>query len=136
MWACPTCKRSFKNTNQQHTCKLVSKEELFSKRPANLEALYKLVVKEVQQFGDYREEMVLPDVIFFKTKSSFLAVKVKKDHLEVEFFLDYKEDNPLFAKFLQTSARRFAYVVKIDGAEEIDKQLVEWMRYSYKLINP
>lgn len=134
MWTCPKCNRSFRNTNQNHSCILISKENLFVKRPAALKSLYDKIVSVVKDLGEYREETVLPDVIFFKTKATFLAVKVKKDHLEVEFFLDHHEDDPSIAKWLQTSKNRFAHVVKIDSEEEINRQLKEWMGHSYYLV--
>lgn len=134
MWTCPNCNRKFRNANQNHTCTLVSKDELFVKRPEFLKKLYNKIVDEVSRFGEYREETVLPDVIFFKTRSSFLAVKVKKDHLEVEFFLDHHEDDPSIAKWLQTSKHRFAHVVKADSEEDITTQLTEWIKRSYYLI--
>lgn len=134
MWACPKCKREFRNANQNHTCVLVSKEEFFAKRPKLLRSLYTVIVSYVKQLGEYREETVRPDVIFFKTKSTFLAVKVKKDYLEVEFFLDQHTDDPSIAKWLQTSKHRFAHVVKVDSEEDITTQLTEWIKQSYHLI--
>ena len=134
MWTCPKCRRSFRNANQNHSCTLISKEDLFAKRPAFLKELYKKIASSVKGLGEYREEAVLPDVIFFKAKSTFLAVKVKKDFLEVEFFLDYHEDDPSIAKWLQTSKHRFAHVVKVDREEDINRQLAEWIKHSYHLI--
>jgi len=134
MWTCPKCKRSFKRKDQQHTCDLISKEQLFAKRPADLKKLYDQIVKVVRKFGEYREETVKPDVIFFKTKSTFLAVKVKKDHLDIEFFLDHLEDQPPVSKFLQTSKHRVAHLVPIDDPEDINQQLIRWMKSSYELI--
>ena len=134
MWTCPNCKRSFKNANQIHTCHLIPKDDVFNKRPAQLKSLYKKIFSIVKQFGDFREETVLPDVIFFKTKSTFLAVKVKKDHLDVEFFLDHLEDAPPVSKYLQTSKHRVAHVVPIDNEKDIDNQLIGWMKHSYELI--
>ena len=134
MWTCPKCKRSFKRKDQQHTCNLISKEQLFAKRPADLKKLYDQIVKVVRKFGEHREETVKPDVIFFKTKSTFLAVKVKKDHLDIEFFLDHLEDQPPVSKFLQTSKHRVAHLVPIDDPEDINQQLIGWMKSSYELI--
>jgi len=113
---------------------LIDKEDLFKKRPQELKALYKKVFEIVKKFGAFREETVSPDVIFFKTKSTFLAVKVKKDHLEIEFFLDHIEDEPPVAKYLQTSKQRVAHVVKIDSPKNIDKPLINWMKTSYQLV--
>jgi hypothetical protein len=135
MWACPKCGRTFKRKDQQHTCTLISKESLFAKRPPELKTLYEKIVKQVEKFGNYREETVNPDVIFFKTKSTFLAVKVKKDHLDIEFFLDHLEDTPPVSKYLQTSKYRVAHVVPIDREEEINEQLISWIRNSYLLVS-
>jgi hypothetical protein len=134
MWTCPKCKRSFKNANQNHSCILVSKEDLFAKRPAFLKQLYKKIVAIVNPLGEYREETVMPDVIYFKTKSTFLAVKVRKDHLEVEFFLDHHENDPSIARWLQTSKHRFAHVVPVDSEEDITNQLTEWIEHSWHLV--
>ena len=134
MWTCPDCKRKFRNTNQNHSCILISKDDLFAKRPAILKTLYAKIAASVKNLGDYREETVLPGVIFFKTKSTFLAVKVKKDHLEIEFFSDHHEDDPSIAKWLQTSKNRFVHVVKIDSEEDITTQLTEWIKRSYHLV--
>ena len=134
MWTCPKCGRSFKHANQNHACKLIDKEDLFKKRPEILKALYSKIFEIVKTFGAFREETVLPDVSFFKTKSTFLGVKVKKNWLEVEFFLDHLEDVPPVAKFMQTSKHRFVHLVKVDNEKDIDAQLINWMRQSYLLI--
>lgn len=135
MWTCPKCQRTFRRKDQNHSCVLITKESLFEKRPPGLKKLFDQIEKIVKRFGDYREETVRPDVIFFKTKSTFLAVKVKKDHLEVEFFLDRLENVPPVSKYLQTSKNRVAHLVPIDDAKDIDRQLIAWMKRSYELIS-
>lgn len=135
MWTCPKCKRTFKRRDQNHSCVLISRDILFTRRPPELKSLYEKVVKIVKGFGDYKEETVLPDVIFFKTKSTFLAVKVKKDRLEIEFFLDHIENEPPISKYLQTSKHRVAHVVPVDSAGDINRQLSNWMKESYHLIS-
>jgi hypothetical protein len=113
---------------------LIDKERLFSKRPSQLKTVYKKIVSVVKKLGEFREETVPPDTIFFKTISSFLGVKVKSDHLEVEFFLDHLDDSPIVVKHLQTSANRVVHVVKVDGPDDIDEQLANWIRHCYQLI--
>jgi len=135
MWVCPKCNRRFKRKDQQHSCILITKESLFEKRPPELKKLFERLVKEVKKFSEYREETVRPDVIFFKTKSTFLGIKVKKDHLEVEFFLDHLENIPPVSKYLQTSKHRVVHLVPIDQPENINKQLIGWIKASYELIN-
>ncbi|HMU46361.1 MAG TPA: DUF5655 domain-containing protein [Chitinophagaceae bacterium] len=135
MWTCPKCNRLFKRKDQQHTCSLIAKESLFVKRPPELKKLFDKIEKIVKGFGDFREETVRPDVIFFKTQSTFLAVKVKKNHLDVEFFLDHLEDLPPVYKFLKTSKHRVAHLVAVDSVEDISPQLIKWMKTSYQLIS-
>jgi predicted transport protein len=135
MWTCPKCGRTFKRKDQQHTCTLISKESLFLKRPPELKRLYEKIAQQITKLGDYREETVNPDVIFFKTKSTFLAIKVKKDHLDIEFFLDHLENVPPVSKYLQTSKHRVAHVVPIDSEEEINDQLIVWIKSSYLLVS-
>jgi|SRR6516225_10773530 len=134
MWTCPVCKREFRNANQQHTHRLVRKEDVFEKRPQHLEKIFEKIVSIVKPLGDFRQETVASDVIYFKTSSTFLAVKVKADHLEVEFFLDHLESQPPVAKWLQTSAHRFVHVVAVDHPEDVDKRLTDWIKNSYQLI--
>ena len=134
MWTCPKCERSFKRRDQQHSCVLISKEDLFAKRPPELKKLYEVLVNELKSLGDYKEETLSPDVIYFKTKSTFFAVKVKKSFLEVEFFLDHHENSPVVSKFLQTSKHRFVHVVLVDRKEDLNKQLFGWIENSYQLV--
>ena len=134
MWICPSCGRHFKNANQFHSCKTVSKKSLFNRRPVYLKDLYHSIYRELEKFGDFREEAVPPDVLFFKTKSTFMAIKVKSKWLDIEFFLDQVEDIPPVKKYLQTSKNRVAHIVSIDDPQEINDQLIDWMRRSYELI--
>ena len=135
MWTCPNCNRTFRNTNQNHTCKLVDKETFFHNRPPHFRQLYEVIRKQVAEWGEFREEAVEPDVIFFKTKSTFLAVKVKKAWLDIQFFLDHLEDVPPVKKYLQTSKKRVAHLVSIDEEADINPQLLRWMKASYELIS-
>ncbi len=134
MWTCPECNRTFRNTNQVHTCRLVTKESLLAKRSQHINELYEALLHELKKFGEFREEAVPPDVLFLKTKSTFLMVKLKTKWIDVEFFLEKLEDVPPVKKYLQTSKRRVVHVVSIDSLEDIDDQLIDWMHRSYELI--
>lgn len=135
MWNCPKCKRSFRNTNQSHSCKPLLKEPITEKLPPGLEEIYKKINTTVKSFGKHRKEVLNNNTVFFKTKSTFLAVKIRKTFLEVEFYLDHKIDTPVVSKFLQTSKNRFAYVVPVDEPGDINHQLLHWLKFSYDLIS-
>lgn len=134
MWTCPKCNRIFRNTNQQHTCQLVTVETIFANRPPFLQTIYQRILEIIDTFGYYRIEPIPFDVIRLKTKSTFVSIKRKKDHLEISFYLDHLEDVPPIAKYLQMSKNRVVHVVPVDGVEDIDTQLIDWIRSSYELI--
>jgi len=134
MWTCPKCNRKFRNTNQHHTCQLIAIEAFFDKRPPIFKAILDRLVEVLNAFGDYRIEPIPYNVIRFKTKSTFASIKRKKDHLEISFYLDHLEDVLPVVKYKQMSARRVVHVVPVDAVEDIDSQLIDWMRASYELI--
>jgi len=113
---------------------LVGKDGLFEKRPKHLEDIYKKIVSIVKQLGESRQETVKGGVIYFKTASTFLALKVKKDHLELEFFLDHLENMAPVSKYLHTSANRYVHIVPVNDPADIDRQLIDWIKHSYHLI--
>ena len=135
MWTCPKCKRSFKNNNQAHGCHQIKVEDLFRKRSDHIRKLYLELDSKISTIGKFRKEAVPPDVVFYKTVSTFLAVKVKTKWLDIEFFLDHYDDNPIVKKYLQTSKKRFVHLVSIDENSDINHQLIGWITQSYKIIN-
>ena len=134
MWLCPKCKRRFRYVNQMHTCKQITPEEAFKQRPRHLFVLYSRLLDTLTKFGEFRVEAIPSGVLFFKTKSTFLAIKVKSSWLDLEFFLDKVEDLPPVKKYLRTSRKRVLHVVSIDQEEDIDAQLLRWLQRSYELI--
>lgn len=135
MWSCPKCQRSFQKTNQAHTCQLLDIASLFERRSTEMRLLYDLVDRFVTGLGVCRKEAVSPDVIFYKSKSTFLAIKVKKKWLDIQFFLDHAEHVHPVKKCLQTSKNRFVHIVSIDQKLELNSQLKNWISSSYQLIN-
>ena len=135
MWTCPVCNRVFKRRDQPHSCKLASRADLFDKRPAIFRQLYSKIINSLQSLGTYHEEAIPPDTIYFKSGSTFLALKLKKNYMEVEFFLDHREEAPSISKFLQTSKNRYAHIVPINQEEDLTTAVLAWIRESYILIS-
>src|SRR5689334_16507582 len=61
MWTCPTCQRSFKRKDQQHSCEVSSVENAFSKRPQEFKKIYDKIISALRSFGDFREEAIGKD---------------------------------------------------------------------------
>ncbi len=133
MWTCPTCNRPFKKNNQSHGCHILTVKALLSKRSPFIQELYQVFDAQIV-FEDSRREVVLPDVIFYKIESTFLTVKLKTKWIDINFFNDELIDHSIIKKSKQTSKNRFVHVVSIDATEDINQELLDWIRNSYQLI--
>lgn len=133
-WVCPKCGRPFKNTNQQHSCVQLSVEEHLKGKPAELVAAYQKLALEVEKLGDVVISPV-KSAIQFKSKSTFLSCKVGKTYLEIEFFLETVSEEFPVLKTLRLSAKKVVHYVRVESAKEIDKQLLNWIKTSCRLVN-
>ena len=135
MWSCPSCGRSFKRKGQQHSCALVSEESLFEKKGAvELRPLYEKLVAAIKSIGHFSTEPIAPNTIFFKAASTFMAIKLKKAAMEVEFYSDHLEENKQVIKSLQISKYRVVHVVSLQNEGDISDELIKWIAFSYSLI--
>jgi hypothetical protein len=132
MWACPECGRTFRNPSQAHSCVRTDPESFFAKRPPELLAAYRVLIAEVSRFGPVRVDGV-KNAIMVKAVSTFLAIKPKRDRIDIEFLLDTMEDQPPVYKVVQAYKSRVAHFVALEGPGDVTPQLVQWLRRSWLL---
>jgi len=85
------------------------------------------------EFGDFKIEPV-KDAIILRKSAAFITVRIQKNCLDISFKLDeHIEEFPVY-KSLQISKRRWFHALKIESPDEIDTQLVQWLRRSYELV--
>jgi predicted transport protein len=127
---CPTCGRQFRNTNQDHSCMVTDLESHFVNKQQNVIDTFAKIRYEVMQFEGVRINSV-KNAILFQAKSNFLAVKPKKSHLDIEFVLDEKiEEFPIYKTF-QATKSKCAHFVRLESPEEVEEQLITWLRKAY-----
>jgi hypothetical protein len=109
-----------------------SVEHLFEGKTPELRAIYEQLVEQLQQFGAVR---VAPKQtsIHLEKNSGFAGIHPRKSHLNLEFRIDYKIDDPRITRTQQLSARRFEHTVKLENASDIDAQLLKWLKDAYEL---
>lgn len=132
MWTCPVCKRNFKRKEQPHSCGLIDTASLFVNKPPQLKKLFDLIVKKISGLGEMKQETVKAGVLF-RHHSAFFGIKIKKDHLLLEYFLDRVEDDPPVNKTLNVSAKRIVHYVSVDEPEDVTPQLIAFIKESYGL---
>lgn len=131
MWICPYCKRSFINTNQEHSCEMTDPESHFFNKDQNIKAAYQFLAETILGFGDIKVNSV-KHAILFTASSNFLVVKPKKRWLDIEFVLKEEREEFPIHKTVQTSKTKWAHFVRIESIEEIDKELIELFRKAYE----
>ena len=131
-WICPECNRKFKSTNQSHSCVVKSIDEHFVRKEANARATYETLVKKLKSIIDFEIHPVI-NAIMFTTDVTFLAVKPKKEWIDLEFLLDYEVNEFPIHKVVKVTKTRFAHFVRIQEPKNVDDQLIEWIKEAYIL---
>ncbi len=133
MWTCQTCHRSFKNKNQDHSCRVIPLREHFRGKPVELEKIVMKILEEVQSFGEVQVSSV-KSAILVAVESTFLALKVKKDRVDIEFVLDEELDGFPVYKVFRVSKNRMAHFVTVGNIEEVDDHLLGLIRQAYGVV--
>lgn len=133
MWICPKCKRNFRSTNQWHSCKTIDAVDHFKNKPPVIKAIYDKLIATVNKIGPVTINAV-KSAIFLKTKSTYIEIKPKKEYVLIAFFLDKEVKEFPISRVVQLSKNRFAHVIHLQNPTDINKQVIVWLKESYKLI--
>ena len=132
LWTCPKCGRQFERQGQSHSCRPYALEQHFIQKETG-RLLYEVFKKAVEkQVGAFKIES-LECCIHFVSTSAFVAVKIFKDKIRVDFSLSSPLKNERFSQYIQMSAHRYLYYVDITTVDEIDDELMRWVQEAYDL---
>jgi len=106
---------------------------LRNKSPEVAETVEKILA-ELHDIGNVTVEAV-KTAIQVKAGATFLSMKPKKDHVEIEFQLGREiREFPVY-RSLRVSRNRVLHLAAIEGPDDVDRTLVEWLRESYELVH-
>jgi hypothetical protein len=126
LWQCPKCGRQFERQGQSHSCKPYALE-LHFKGKITGRLLYDVFKQAVErQIGTFKIES-LECCIHFVSTSTFVAVKIFKDKIRVDFSLSRSIKSDRIHHSVQMSAHRFLYEVDILTPAAIDDELMDWI---------
>jgi hypothetical protein len=133
LWTCPKCGRQFERKGQTHSCKLFPLEEHF-KGKDHSKTLYEKFRNSVKKrLGDFKIES-LECCIHFVGTFTFVAVKILKEKIVVDFSLDHRLEKERAKKNIQMSAHRYLYNIEIRDENDIDDELMEWVEEAYSIM--
>jgi len=107
-------------------------ESHFIEKQENVKSTFEKLSVELKEFDDVTINSV-KNAILFTAKTHFLAVKPKKAWLDIEFVLDEKVEGFPIHKTVQASNFKWAHFVRLDSVDEIDEQLLDWIKRAYEV---
>jgi len=132
LWTCPKCKRQFEKKNQAHSCVRFPLANHF-KNKDYAQSLFEHLKKEIiKNVGPVKIES-LPCCIHLVSRYTFGAVWALKDGIRIDFRTDYKIKTRKSYRMIRMSANRYLYYFDIKNKQEIDRELLGWIKQSYRL---
>jgi Domain of unknown function (DUF5655) len=132
LWKCPGCERLFANRNQSHFCgRYTLRQHLAGKEPEAVEIFRKFVTL-AKRCGPVR---IIPEKtrIAFQVRMSFAAVSLRRDGIVGHFVLAQRLENPRFTKIQYISPRNHVHCFRFSSLEELDREVMGWMREAYRV---
>ena len=127
LWTCPKCRRQFAKRNQSHSCKVFPLQKHFEGKEKG-QALYDKLTRAIKKnIGLFKVDPVECCIHLVKIYT-FAAIKVLKDKIRIDFTLPGKVKNKRLIPSVQMSANRYLYYVDISAEEEIDDELMGWLK--------
>ncbi len=132
MWICNKCKRVFKRTNQQHSCKTVSIEQHFRNKELAQDLFYYLFKQINNEIGQCKT-ISLACCIHLFGNYDFLAILPHKDRLEIRFAYKGNIKSSRVTQSVNLSKNLIKICIDIKNKEDINSELIDWLRISYFL---
>ena len=129
-WACPRCKRTFRQVNQHHACGVGSAASLLKGRPPALTELYRKLETTVKNFGGV-EVVTRNRYALFRTTRIFADLTVMRDALRVVIHLARKARAPCFIKIGKVN-KRVLHVALVRTAEDL-RTILPFLREAFDL---
>ncbi|NIO48435.1 MAG: hypothetical protein GTN73_03200 [Candidatus Aminicenantes bacterium] len=133
-WTCPNCKKEFRNKNQVHSCAKVDLEDHLKNKSPQVIATFDKLMRELGKFGEITLNPVITSVQV-RAGATFLSVKPKKECMEIEFQLSDEVNKLPIYKNIRISRNRVLHFAILKGPQEVNTQLINWLKKSYELVS-
>ena len=105
---------------------------LFAGKDANVQAIYTRLLEALRTLGPVKEDPKKTS-IHLVHNSGFAGAHPRKSYLYLNLRTDYPIDSPRITKTEQVSKNRFHNELKLSSLDEIDEELLGWLKDAYAL---
>jgi hypothetical protein len=107
-------------------------KEHFESRAPEVKATYAAILKAAKKLGPVKEEAKKTSIHLVR-KSAFAGVATRKTALILTLKSDADIASSRIAKREQASAHRWHLETKLEAPEQVDKELLGWLKKAYEL---
>jgi hypothetical protein len=107
-------------------------KEHFENRAPEVKATYTAILKAAKKLGPVKEEAKKTSIHLVR-KSAFAGVATRKSALMLTLKSDSDIPSKRIAKREQASAHRWHLEVKLEAPEQVDSEIVTWLKNAYEL---
>ena len=108
-------------------------DTLFAGKDAVVLAIYERLLQVLHSFGPFREEPKKTS-IHLVHMSSFAGIHPRKSFLYLNLRMARPLQNKRVAKSEQVSKNRYHNEIKITSPDDVDTELIDWLREAYTLV--
>ena len=130
-WTCSKCGRVFAKVNQSHSCKVFPLENHFKNKSFAKDLFDYLLVKLKPLKFSVDPVACCIHLVF---GSTFAAVWALRSGIRIDFRLNFSVKSKRFSNVVKMSANRYLYFVDVKNKDEINHELLSWIKESYNLI--
>ena len=104
----------------------------FDGKEPTVRQIYDRLIDALVQLGEVRQ-VSKKGSIHLDHQTGFAGVYTRKSYINLHFRTEFKIEHPCIAKVEQLSARRFKHTVKLEQPEDVNSQLLGWLKDAYEL---
>jgi len=109
-----------------------SVDQHFEGRSPVVRDIYDTIIAAAHQFGPVEQDAKKTS-IHLNRKNAFAGIRTRREFLILTVKATEDIKSPRISKREQTSPNRWHHEIKINSVDEIDGQIVDWLRSSYGL---
>ena len=106
--------------------------EHFENREPVVKEIYKAILRAAKKLGPVKEDPKKTSIHLVR-KTAFAGIATRKTGLVLTLKSDSDVANKRIARREQASAHRWHLEIKLDAPEQVDKEIVAWLKQAYEL---
>ncbi len=134
LWTCPECGAKFVSRNIYHSCGRATLEDWKARMGPGARRLYDRFEAMIAACGPYHVGPAKTRIAFLGRVRFAGIQSLSERGMTCTFALPEPLDSPRFARVWEVAPRWWGHRLRITEPEQLDEEVQEWLRESYRLM--